>query len=100
MYALADTEIRTGVDVKTEANPSIIIGEVFISGIIAYALIDLGSTHSHVSLKFVRRFCSIDPISNPFGTTLPSGKVMYSDRVLRACPITVDDRVIYRFDCA
>ena len=35
---------------------------------------------------------SPDQMSTPFGTTLPSGEVMYSDRVLRACPITVDDR--------
>ena len=48
MYALADTEIGIDVDVKTEADPSIIIGKVFISGIIAYALIDSGSTHSHL----------------------------------------------------
>ena len=54
LYALADTEIRTCVEVKTEADPSIIIDKVFISGIIAYAFIDLGSTYLHASLNFVR----------------------------------------------
>ena len=48
LYALADTEIWIGVNVKTEADPSVITCEVFISGIIAYALIDSGSIHSHV----------------------------------------------------
>ena len=56
MYALADVEIGTDDDVKTEADPSVIIGEVFTSSIIAYALIDSGSTHSNTSLKFMRRF--------------------------------------------
>ena len=31
----------------------------------------------------------------PFGTTLLYGEVMYSNRVLRACPITVDDRELF-----
>ena len=78
---MVDAKTRTDVDVKTEADPSIITVEVFIFDIIAYVLIDLGSTHSHASLKF--------------GTTLPSKKVMYSDMVLRACPITVDDRELF-----
>ena len=34
-------------------------------------------------------------MSTPFGTTFPSGEVMYSDRVLRACPIIVDDRELF-----
>ena len=47
MYALADIETGTSVEVKAEADPSVITCEVFISGIIAYALIDSGSIHSH-----------------------------------------------------
>ena len=50
LYALADTETGADDQVKTEANPSEITGEVFISSIVAYALIDLGSTHSHAYL--------------------------------------------------
>ena len=38
LHALADANIETDVEVKTEADPFVIIGEVFISGIIAYAL--------------------------------------------------------------
>ena len=83
-----DTEITISVKVKIEADSFVIIGEVFISGIIAYALIDSGSTNSHASLKFVRRLGhSIDQMSTPFGTTLHSREVMYPDRVLRDCPI-------------
>ena len=93
LYDLADTKIGTDVEVTTEADPSVITGEVFISGIITYTLIDSGSTHSHASLKFVRRLGrSTDQMSTPFGTTLSSREVMYSDRILRACPIIVDDR--------
>ena len=40
MYALADIKIGIDVNVKTEVDLSVIIGEVFISSIIAYALID------------------------------------------------------------
>ena len=47
LYALANTEIGIDVEVKAEADPSVITCEVFISGIIAYALIDSGSIHSH-----------------------------------------------------
>ena len=38
LYALADVESGIDDQVKTEANPSVIIGEVFIYGIVAYAL--------------------------------------------------------------
>ena len=59
-------------------------------------MIDLGSTYLHASLKFVRRLGrSKDQISTPFSATLPSGEVMYLDRVLRACPIVVDDRELF-----
>ena len=93
---MADAETGTNFEVKAKENPSVIIVEVFISGIIAYALIDLGSIHSHASLKFVMRLGHFtDQMSTPFGTTLPSGEIMYSDRVLRACPIVVDDRELF-----
>ena len=93
---MADTETGADDKVKTEANPFVITGEIFISSVIAYALINSGSTHSHASLKFVRRLGhSLDQMSTPFGITLSSGKVMYSDRVLRACPIIVDDKELF-----
>ena len=34
-------------------------------------------------------------MSTPFGTTIPSGEVMYLDGVLRYCPIIVDDRELF-----
>ena len=74
LYDLADIETGANDEVKTEANPSVITGEVFIFGIVAYALIDSRSTHSRASLKFVRRLGrSLDQMSTPFGITLPSG---------------------------
>ena len=98
LYALDDTETSGDNKVKTKADPFVIIGEVFIYGIITYALIDSGSTHSYTLLKFVRKLGrSTDQMSTPFGTTLPSGEVMYSDRVLKACPITVDDRELFAY---
>ena len=36
-----------------------------------------------------------DQMSIPFGTTLPSREVMYSDMVLRVCTIMVDDREFF-----
>ena len=92
MYTLVDIEIETDVDVKTEVDPSVIMDELFISSIIAYALIDSRSIHSNELLKFVRRLGrSLDQMSIPFGTTLSSGEVMYSNRILRACPIVVEN---------
>ena len=59
-------------------------------------MIDSGSTHLHASLKFVRRLGrSTDKMNTPLGITLPSGEVMYSNKVLRACPIIVDDRELF-----
>ena len=90
---MVNTKIGIDIDVKIKADPSIITDEVFISSIIAYALIDSGSTYSYALLKFVRRLGrSLDQMSIPFGTILPSGEVMYSDRILRAYPITVENR--------
>ena len=34
-------------------------------------------------------------MSTPFGTTISYGKIMYSDGVLRTCPIIVDDRELF-----
>ena len=34
-------------------------------------------------------------MSTLFCTTLPSREVMYSEKILRACPIVVDDRVLF-----
>ena len=88
------TETDTGLE--TEADPSVITGEILISGIIAHALIDSGSTHSHASLTFVRRLGRpIDQMSTPFGATLPSGEVMYSDNILKACSVMVVDRELF-----
>ena len=79
LYAMAETDVRD----ETQADPSVITGEIFIFGIIAHALIDSGSTHSHASLTFVRRLGRpIDQMSTPFGATLPSGEIMYSDKIL------------------
>ena len=94
LYAMTGTETDTGLE--TEADPSIITGEILISGIIAHALIDSGSTHSHASLTFVRRLGRpIDQMSTPFGATLPSGEVMYSDNILKACSVMVVDRELF-----
>ena len=69
LYALADAETGTDDEVKTKADPSIITGEVFISCVIAYVLIDSGSTHSHATLKFMKRLGrSPDQMSILFGT--------------------------------
>ena len=69
LYVLADAETGTDDELKTKADPSIITGEVFISCVIAYVLIDSGSTHSHATLKFMKRLGhSLDQMSILFGT--------------------------------
>ena len=71
LYAMTETKTDTGLE--TEADPSVIIGEILISGIIAHSLIDSRSTYSHASLTFLKRLSRpMYQMSTPFGATLPS----------------------------
>ena len=66
---MANIEVEIDVEIKAETDSFVITGEVFISGIITYAFLDSRSTHSHASLKLVRRLGhSTNQMSTPFGT--------------------------------
>ncbi|XP_073024282.1 uncharacterized protein [Primulina eburnea] len=67
-----------------------------ISGNVALTLIDTGATHSFMSEIFMRSL-GIAPIFEPlqFTIMLPSGDVICPTGVIRACPIHVNERILF-----
>ncbi|XP_073056888.1 uncharacterized protein [Primulina eburnea] len=83
---------------KEGVNPdtSVISGTIQISGNVALTLIDTGATHSFMSEIFIRSL-GIAPIFEPlqFTIMLPSGDVICPTSVIRACPILVNERILF-----
>ncbi|XP_073056885.1 uncharacterized protein [Primulina eburnea] len=83
---------------KEDVNPdtSVISGTIQISGNVALTLIDTGATHSFMSEIFMRSL-GIAPIFEPlqFTIMLPSGDVICPTSVIRACPILVNERILF-----
>ncbi|XP_073061749.1 uncharacterized protein [Primulina eburnea] len=83
---------------KEGVNPdtSVISGTIQISGNVALTLIDTGATHSFMSEIFMRSL-GIAPIFEPlqFTIMLPSGDVICPTSVIRACPIQVNERILF-----
>ncbi|XP_073056884.1 uncharacterized protein [Primulina eburnea] len=83
---------------KEGVNPdtSVISGTIQISGNVALTLIDTGATHSFMSEIFMRSL-GIAPIFEPlqFTIMLPSGDVICPTSVIRACPILVNERILF-----
>ncbi|XP_073025133.1 uncharacterized protein [Primulina eburnea] len=83
---------------KEGVNPdtSVISGTILISGHVALTLIDTGATHSFMSEIFMRSL-GIAPIFETlqFTIMLPSGDVICSTSVVRACPIQVNERILF-----
>ena len=81
---------------EAEDNPSVVSGNILISSIPAYALIDSGATHSFASTKYVRRLGKpLDKLDVKYSISLPSGELMSSDQVLRGCTVFVDGRELF-----
>ncbi|XP_075515778.1 uncharacterized protein LOC142550589 [Primulina tabacum] len=83
---------------KEGVNPdtSVISGTILISGTVALTLIDTGATHSFMSEIFMRSL-GIAPIFEPlqFNIVLPSGDVICPTSVIKACPIQVNERLLF-----
>ncbi|XP_073038084.1 uncharacterized protein [Primulina eburnea] len=83
---------------KEGVNPdtSVISGTIQISGNVALTLIDTGATHSFMSEIFMRSL-GIAPVFEPlqFTIMLPSGDVICPTSVIRACPIQVNERILF-----
>ena len=79
-----------------EADPSVVAGEISIFDILANTLIDSGATHSFASPAYVRKLGrSPETFNLRYCVTIPSGDVLYSGQVLRACPIKIEDRELW-----
>ncbi|VVA41697.1 PREDICTED: reverse mRNAase, partial [Prunus dulcis] len=74
------------------ATPDVITGMIPIFGYLARVLIDPGATHSFVAHSFLP-YISIRPIPiiGRFSISLPTGEVLFADRVFRNCFVQVDD---------
>ncbi|MCQ7926296.1 retroviral-like aspartic protease family protein, partial [Salmonella enterica] len=79
-----------------EADPSVITGDVPISGIMTRVLIDSGATHSFASERFVRRLGQVpDRADSEFSTVLPSGEIIRSDQILVARSVVMGGREMF-----
>ncbi|KAI5321303.1 hypothetical protein L3X38_030374 [Prunus dulcis] len=74
------------------ATPDVITGMILIFGYLARVLIDPGATHSFVAHSFLP-YISIRPVplTGRFSISLPTGEVLFADRVFRNCFVQVDD---------
>ncbi|XP_073046071.1 uncharacterized protein [Primulina eburnea] len=83
---------------KEGVNPdtSVISCTILISGILALTLIDTRATHSFMSEIFMRSL-GIAPIFEllQFNIVLPSGDVICPTSVIKACPIQVNERILF-----
>ncbi|XP_073298486.1 uncharacterized protein [Primulina huaijiensis] len=89
---------RTFSLTKEGINPdsSIISGTILIFGKVATTLIDTGATHSFITEQFMHSlgFAPIGEIVH-FSIVLPLGDYIHSSSVIRACPVQVDEELLY-----
>ncbi|XP_073031216.1 uncharacterized protein [Primulina eburnea] len=83
---------------KEGANPdaSVISGNIFILGKEALTLIDTGATHSFISEEFMHTI-SVEPtvVSVQFNIVLPSGEEIWTNSIIKACPVLMGSRLLY-----
>ena len=88
--------VFTLTQAQADSSPSVVSGNVLISGVPAHVLIDSGATHSFASLKYVRRLGkSLEQLDVKYSISLPSGELMNSGQILRGCTVLVDGRELY-----
>ncbi|CAL2255737.1 unnamed protein product [Prunus armeniaca] len=77
---------------KAYATPDVITGMIPIFGYLTRVLIDMGATYSFVAHNFVSYVSvRLTPMTESFSISLPTGEVLYADRVFRECYVQVDD---------
>ena len=81
---------------EADVDPSIVTGNLFIDGIIASVLFDSGSTHSFVSPTFAMKLGQIPKkLSTKYSVSIPSGKVLESDTILKSCSVELKGRTMF-----
>ena len=78
---------------EADASPSVVSGNILVSSIPTYSLIDSGATHSFALTKYARRLDKLlDNLSVMYSVSLPSGELMNSNQILHACTILINGR--------
>ncbi|XP_062075939.1 uncharacterized protein LOC133780075 [Humulus lupulus] len=91
-----NARVFTITQTDADTNNSVVSGDIFVSGILTHALIDLGATHSFASLTYVKRLGKLcEKLLEVFSTMLPSREILYSTHWLRGIPICIDGRELY-----
>lgn len=83
---------------KNEADdtPIIVIGILNILGMPARVLIDLRATHSFISRRFTKIFGRVPTqASYSYSVSIPTGEVIESSYILKACPINLANRTLF-----
>ena len=81
---------------EAETNPAVVSGNILIQGKLAHVLIDSGATHSFISQNFVRKLgIPSERLKDEYNVLVPSGDVLNSDQMIRACQIQIDGAVLY-----
>ena len=85
VYALAGEDAAKATDVIT--------GRILVSGLLAYVLIDPGSTCSFISDSFASRLGRVaEPLGYTIRVSMPAGETLLVDMCMRSCPIVITDR--------
>ena len=65
------------IEADSKASPSVVSGQILISGVTGHALIDSGATNSFASLTFIRRLGRHPKILyHNYCVTIPSTEVL------------------------
>ena len=81
------------IEADSEASPSVVSGQILISGVIAHALIDSGATNSFASLTFIRRLGRHpEKLDHNYCIPIPSCEVLCLNKMLKACVVIIKGR--------
>ncbi|KAA0067305.1 ty3-gypsy retrotransposon protein [Cucumis melo var. makuwa] len=80
---------------KAERAGTVVTGTLLILGHYALVLFDSGSSHSFISLVFVRQMgIEIEPLGSILSVSTPSGAVMLAKDKIKACQVGVANHVL------
>ncbi|XP_022880538.1 uncharacterized protein LOC111397790 [Olea europaea var. sylvestris] len=74
-------------------DPNVMTGILSVSELLAYVLIDLGTTHSFVSTAFIAKSCiPYEKLDSVLEVTIPSVRTLNTNRIVRAIKLKMDGR--------
>lgn len=76
---------------EKDQNRNILVGNIFISNLLAYLLIDSGVTHSFISLKFIYTLGVLVEFANfPLVVSITSGNMLNTGHDVKIARIEID----------